>query len=178
MRTGNRAAQRYAAALLELAKEAKATTQVAEDARLIVETVVQNPGLKALLKSPVIQTENKKKVLEEVFSKAAKPTQNLFAVLAANSRFELLSLIMQSYNELLDAENGFVNAEVITAVPLTDALRTKILVKVKSISGKEGKLTEKVEPAIIGGFILRVGDLEYNASILNQFETLQTQLVN
>lgn len=178
MRTGNRAAHRYAAALLELAKEGKVTTKVADDAQFIVDTIAQNHGLKALLKSPVIQADDKKKVLAEVFSKATIPTQNLFEVLASNSRFELLSLIMQNYNELLDAENGFVNAEVTTAVPLTNALRMKILAKVKSISGKEGKLTEKVNPDIIGGFVLRVSDLEYNASILNQFKNLRTQLVN
>lgn len=178
MRTGNRAAQRYANALLELAKERKETANVANDARLIVATLEENKNLQSLLKNPVVQTEDKKEVLLQVFSKTAKSTLNLFTVLAENSRFELLANIMGNYNLLLDAESGFISAEVITAIPLTDALRTKVLVKVKALSGKEGKLHEKVDPALIGGFVLRVGDMEYNASILNQFENLQSKLVN
>ncbi|MBU2526529.1 MAG: ATP synthase F1 subunit delta [Bacteroidetes bacterium] len=178
MQTGNRASIRYANALLSLAKEAKATAKVSDDAIYIIKTLQGSKDLKNLLQSPLVQTEDKKQILEHVFTDVQNVTSSLFGVLASNRRLDLLENIMQRYLDQLDSENGFVQAEVISAIPLTDALRTKILMKVKAISGKEGKLKERVDPKIIGGFVLRVGDSEYNASVLNQFEKLRTQLVN
>ncbi|MDT8415271.1 MAG: ATP synthase F1 subunit delta [Flavobacteriaceae bacterium] len=178
MQTGNRASIRYANALLSLAKEAKITTKVSEDAVYIIKTLQGSKDLKNLLQSPLINTEDKKQILENVFTDVQNVTSSLFGVLASNLRFNLLENIMQQYLDLLDSENGFVQAEVVSAIPLTDALRTKILMKVKTLSGKEGKLKESIDPKIIGGFVLRVGDSEYNASVLNQFEKLRTELVN
>ena len=62
---------------------------------------------------------------------------------------------------------------VTTAVPLTDDLNAKVLAKVKELTGKEAVIENKVDESILGGFILRVGDMQYNASIANKLNNLK-----
>lgn len=174
----NRAAARYADALLELANEAKIQEQIAMDAREILKVIGQNKDLQSLLKSPVVKPEVKKDVLTEVFDKVQKLTLHTFGVLSNSRRFDLLEEVMESYLSALNKEKGFVEASVTTAVPLSDVLRIKILAKVKSLTGKEGQLSENIDKNIIGGFILRVGDIEYNASLKHQFNQLKEVLAN
>jgi F-type H+-transporting ATPase subunit delta len=116
--------------------------------------------------------------LTEVFDKVQGLTLHTFGVLSNNRRLDLLEEVLESYLLALNSQKGFVNASVTTAVPLTDALRVKILAKVKALSGNEGLLTENIDENIIGGFVLRVGDIEYNASLKHQFDQLKEVLVN
>ncbi|PJB12774.1 MAG: ATP synthase F1 subunit delta [Flavobacteriales bacterium CG_4_9_14_3_um_filter_40_17] len=174
----NRAAARYAEALLELANEAKIQEKIAADAREILKVIGENKDLRALLKSPIVKPEVKKDILTEVFSNVQKLTLQTFGVLSNSRRFDLLEEVLESYLLALNSEKGFVSASVTTAVPLTDALRVKILAKVKALSGNEGLLTENIDENIIGGFVLRVGDIEFNASLKHQFDQLKEVLVN
>lgn len=174
----NRAAARYASALLELANEAKTQEKVAADAREILRVIEENKDLQSLLKSPIVKPDDKKDILTNVFDKVQGLTLHTIGVMSNNRRLDLLEEVLESYLLALNSEKGFVNASVTTAVPLTDALRIKILTKVKALSGKEGLLTENIDENIIGGFVLRVGDIEYNASLKNQFDQLKEVLVN
>lgn len=174
----NRVAARYADALLELANEAKIQEQIATDAREILKVIGENKDLKALLKSPVVKPQDKENILTEVFRNVQKLTLHTFGVLSNSRRFDLLEEVLESYLLALRTEKGFVEASVTTAVPLSDALRIKILAKVKSLTGKEGQLSENIDKNIIGGFILRVGDIEYNASLKHQFNQLKEVLAN
>jgi len=74
--------------------------------------------------------------------------------------------------------NGTQVATVTTAVPLTKDLETKVLEKVKEITGSDATLVNKIDESIIGGFILRVGDLQYNASIAHQLNSLKRDFSN
>jgi F-type H+-transporting ATPase subunit delta len=69
-------------------------------------------------------------------------------------------------------------ATVTTAVPLTKELEAKVLAKVKELTGNDVSLENKIDENIIGGFILRVGDLQYNASIANKLNTLKREFTN
>lgn len=174
----NRAAARYADALLELANEAGSQEKIAADAREILKVIGENKDLQSLLKSPVVKPEDKKAILTEVFDKTQKLTLHAFGVLSNSRRLDLLEEVLESYLLALNSEKGLVSASVTTAVPLTGALRVKILAKVKSLTGKEGLLSENIDENIIGGFVLRVGDIEYNASLKHQFDQLKEVLVN
>ena len=87
----------------------------------------------------------------------------------------MLELIAQEYNRLFDQLNNKEKATVTTAVPMTPALEEKVLEKLKSLSTKEISLTKIVDETILGGFILRVGDQQYNASVSNQLNELKSK---
>ena len=79
------------------------------------------------------------------------------------------------YNQLYDQSKGIELATVTTAVPLTDALKQKVLAKAKELTGKDIEVESIVDDTIIGGFILRIGDIQYNESISNQLSKLKRE---
>ena len=170
---GTRAAIRYAKAILDLAKDQNSASAVNDDMKLVTNAIVNNKELKSLLDSPVVKVAQKTAVLKEVFANSNAITTGLFDVLAENKRIQLLGAITTEYTSLFDASQGFQKALVTTAVPLTDEMNAKVLAKVKELTGKEALIENTVDESILGGFILRVGDLQYNASIANNLNNLK-----
>lgn len=170
---GTRAAIRYAKAILDLAKDQNSAPAVNDDMKLITNAIADNKELKSLLNSPVVKAAQKTAVLKEVFANTNAITTGLVDVLADNKRIPLLDAVATEYTSLFDASQGFQKASVTTAVPLTDAMNAKVLAKVKELTGKEALIENTIDESILGGFILRVGDLQYNASIANNFNKLK-----
>lgn len=175
---GNRAALRYAKAIFSLAKDKSLTKEVNEDMLLIKKTIADSNDLRVFLKSPVIKTGIKKSALAEIFKGINGMTTGLFGVLIENNRIDLLALVAAKYNLLFNEMNGVQAAKVTTAIPLTPALESKIQAKVKELTGNEAKISNVVDESIIGGFILRVGDIQYNGSVTAQLNNLKRELKN
>ena len=175
---GNRAALRYAKATLSLAKDKNVTEEVNKDMSFISRTIASSDDLQSVLKSSVVKPESKKNVLKEVFSGVNGVTAGMFDVLAENNRVEILSLVAWNYKLLFNEMNNIQIAKVTTAVPLTPALEAKIQSKVKELTGNEAQIQNLVDQSILGGFILRVGDLQYNASVASQLRNLKREFKN
>jgi len=173
--TGARAAVRYAKAVLSLATDQKAAEAVNNDMKLIVNTIAESKDLREMLQNPVVRSSVKKTVLNEVFKKTNTITGNLVNTLITNKRIALLGDIAQRYIQFYDTLKGTQIAKVTTAVPLTEALKIKVLAKVKELTGKEVELVNILDESILGGFILRVGDIQYNASIANKLNKLKRE---
>ncbi|TPN87905.1 ATP synthase F1 subunit delta [Aquimarina algicola] len=174
----SRAAIRYAKAVLSLAQEKNATEDVQKDMQSIISTVNDSVDLKMLLNSPLIKNEVKLASLRDIFKSAGEISQKLFDVLIDNKRVDLLADVAKQYIKLYDQLNNTQVAKVTTAVPLDKAMSEKVLLKVKELTGNEATLENEVDESIIGGFILRVGDLQYNASVANKLTTLRRELSN
>lgn len=115
----------------------------------------------------------------KIFSGQSETTQSLIGVLIKNKRLAILSNVSKSYIDLYNEVNSVKDATVITAVPLTDELENKIISKIKELTGSEAvTLKNEIDPNILGGFILRVGDIQYDASIINQFRNLREEFKN
>lgn len=170
---GTRAAIRYAKAVLALAREQDATEAVYEDMQLVKETVAGSRELQLMLKNPVIKTDVKKSALREIFASVHKISGDLIDILAANNRIALLGQVAGQYVGVYDEAHGRQVAVVTTAVPLTDRLKAGVLQKVKELTGKDAVLKNIIDEGIMGGFILRIGDLQYNASIANRLSNLK-----
>ncbi|WP_420571308.1 ATP synthase F1 subunit delta [Kordia sp.] len=170
---GSRAAIRYAKAILGLAQEQNAGEAVAKDMDSIVKTVENSKDLRLMLNSPIVKSETKKAALQEIFTGMHSVSEGVIDMLVSNKRIDLLDNIAVQYCNLFDQLQGKQVAIVTTAVPLTDGLRDKVLAKVKDLTNNEVTIENKIDESIIGGFILRVGDLQYNASIANQLNTLK-----
>jgi len=172
---GARAAARYAKAALSLASDQKATESVNKDMKSIVTTLAKNKDLNKVLQNPVVRSSVKRKVLQEVFSDTNKITGSLINILISNKRIALLEEVAIKYIQLYDELRGTKVAKVTTAVPLTEEMKVKVLAKVKELTGKDVEVENIIDDSILGGFILRVGDIQYNASIINKFNKLKRE---
>lgn len=173
-----RAAIRYAKAILGLAQEKNIAKEVQADMQQIITVIDNSVDLKGALASPLIKSEVKKATLLEVFKSSQELTKGLFDILLQNKRVDALQDVAKQYMVLWDQLNNTQVAKVTTAVPLTKELGDKVLAKVKELTGNTATLENTIDESIIGGFILRVGDLQYNASIANQLTTLKRALHN
>ena len=174
-----RPALRYAKAILDLAKENGVESDVNNDLKLIVETIKGSDDLDAMLKSPVIKGSDKKNVLNALFNdKTNTITKGLFNLLADNQRISILETVAKQYSVIYDHDKSVQTASVTTVVPLTKELEQKIQDKIVALTGNSATIENKIDTSIIGGFILRVGDIQYDASISNQFKELQKEFDN
>ena len=173
-----RAAIRYAKAILEIADSKKSAAEVSVDMALIATTIAGNLELHSFIQNPLIKTDTKKDVVLEVFASVNAVTKSLFHLLLENKRFEILEAIALEYNHLFDIMNGVEVAKVTTAIPTDAALEAKVLAKIATFSNKKITIENTVDPSIIGGFILRIGDKQYNASIANRLQVLKRELSN
>ncbi|MEW7289498.1 ATP synthase F1 subunit delta [Aquimarina sp. 2304DJ70-9] len=174
----SRAAIRYAKAVLSLAQDKKATEDVQKDMQSIIATTEGSAELRMVLNSPLIKSEVKLASLREIFKNTGDITQKLFDTLIENKRVELLPNVAKQYIVLFDQLNNIQVAKVTTAVPLDKALSAKVSTKIKELTGNEATIENIIDENIIGGFILRVGDLQYNASIANKLTNLKRELSN
>ncbi len=176
---GTRAALRYAKAVLSLAKDSNKEADVNKSMLLIAETIDENKELEAVLNSPVIKVDHKIKVLQAIFTEAIDQISlGVIGLLGENKRLPLLSMVAKQYTISFDHDKLIDVAKVTTAVPLTTELKDKVLAKIKELTGHAASLENVVNPDIIGGFVLRVGDIQYDASISNNLNELKRQFDN
>ena len=177
--SSTRAAIRYAKAILEIADSKNVTSEVSADMALIASTIQSNSELSSFIQNPLVKTDAKKDVVSEVFASVNPVTQSIFQLLLDNKRFEILDSIAVEYNKLFDIMNGVEVAKVTTAVPMDAELEAKVSAKIASISSSKKITIENiVDPAILGGFILKIGDKQYNASIADRLQVLKRELSN
>jgi F-type H+-transporting ATPase subunit delta len=172
----NRAAIRYAKAILEFALEQKAEEAVQRDFEQVTATLEQSKDLAKLLESPVMEASEKKEVLGKIFSNQAPATQKAMALLAKNQRINLLGQVAQEYQKRIDALQGVQKAQVTTAVPLEKALEKEVLGMAQKLTPQKVILENKIDPTLLGGFVLQIGDLQYNATVAQQLRTLKQEL--
>lgn len=173
-----RAAARYAKAMLDISSEKQNADAINSDMILIADSVSQSADLKTFLSNPIIKGNVKLSALNAVFATVSPQTKELFKVLLTNKRFDILPAIATKFQELYDEKRGVQKAVVTTAIAMDQAMETLVLNKIKQISTKEVTIENIVDPAILGGFILRIGDQQYNASIANKLQALKRELTN
>ncbi|HEY9222290.1 MAG TPA: ATP synthase F1 subunit delta [Lutibacter sp.] len=176
---GSRAAIRYAKAILSFALEQQKEVQVNDDMLLVANTIQDSKELQLLLNSPVLKTELKKSALKEIFASKTSPlTISLINLLIDNKRLPILGEVAKKYNVIFDSLKGIEVAKVTTAIQLTEELNQQVLRKVIEITGKRATIESIINPDIIGGFILRIGDIQYDASVANKLQVLKRQFEN
>ncbi len=178
MDMSNRAAIRYAKAILERVQESNMVSQTNDDMLLIANTIQSNPELDSFIKNQVISTDAKQTALLEVFPAINAETKLLIRLLAVNKRLDIIRNVAEAFNKLYNDMSGVEVVQVTTALPLTADLEAKVLAKAKEFTSKSVVIENIVDTNIIGGFILRVGDKQYNASVANRLTALKRELVN
>ena len=173
----SKVAKRYAKALLDYSIEKHEEDNFVQEISSLVEVVHENPDLRALLHSPIVRMEIKHKVLQEVFSERSAILNLLIEILVENKRVSDLYDIAREYVIQYNRYKGKTTAYLTTAVELPESLKAQFVQKAIALSGgKKITLESRVEPQLIGGFILRIDDLQYNASIAHKLYGIKEQL--
>jgi F-type H+-transporting ATPase subunit delta len=167
-------ASRYAKSLIDLAEEQKTLDEVKNDMVFIMQTLKQNSELKAVFGSPVISHSKKIAILNDVFSKGInKVTAGFFTLMINKGRGELVYPTAQEYIDQYDAKKGITKASIVSATPLSAANKDQIVAEVKAAVGGEIDLDTKVDPELIGGFVLTVGDRQLDTSVAGSLKKLK-----
>ncbi len=169
-------AARYAKSLIDLAKEQDSVEAINTDMDLFYRTMRANPELKAVLANPIVSHFKKIKILEEIFAgKVSKTSISFFNLMVNKSRGEVLYATSQEYVNLYDEMNQIIKATVVSASPLSKANKEALIADLKKATGCTIKLEEKVDPSLIGGFVLTVGDRQIDTSIASDLKKLRKE---
>lgn len=171
-------ANRYANALMQLAEDKNAFDSVSADVELVYNTLKSSRELQVALSSPVISQKDKKSILTQVFENRISPeSMEFIQFVVQKNREDLIFNIASSFLILRDKKMGIVNAEVISSYQLNDEQKNKLKSKIEEITRKKVRLTYSVRESIIGGFMIRIEDTIYDASIKHRLEALREKLL-
>ena len=169
---------RYAAALLELAEQAKSLTRVEKDLKSIGKAFDDSADLRRMAESPVFATEDKVAALTALAKKAkASPlVQQFIGTVAANRRAHEIPAIITAFRELLALRRGSQVAKVTSASKLTQAQLTKLRAQLKAATGKPVDIETEVDPELLGGFVVKLGSRLFDASLKTKLEDMRLAL--
>jgi len=168
--------KRYAQAVFELALERNEFESWQESLEKLA-GLTGDEELMALLENPKLSFDAKKSLLQERLGEINPLALNLAFLLASRGRLRIVSSISQQYNVLLEMLHGVDHAEVITVLPLADEDKEVISRRLGDMIGRKIIIDAQVDPAIIGGFRARVGDMLIDGSVRHRLEALRKSLV-
>jgi F-type H+-transporting ATPase subunit delta len=168
-------AGRYATALFELALGANALDSVAADLETFKRLLAESPDLSRLVGSPVFTAEVQLRALTSVLDRAGIGglAARFLKVVASNRRLFAVRDIIRDYVGLVAQHKGEVSAEVVAAEPLSDAHFAEIQSTLNAVTGKDVKVGVKIDPAIIGGLIVKLGSRMIDSSLRTKLNALR-----
>ena len=170
----------YAQALIGAASSEGVTDQVITQlGQLVDEYLGGSPALAAAFSSPRIDEAEKVRIIDRIFGDEFHPVLIKFLkVMAGRGRLGFVGAVRKSAEDIHDEALGRVLALVTTAVPLDDALRTQITRRLGQVINKEVRLRETVDPDLIGGMLIRVGDRVFDSSVSNRLDKMAKKARN
>ncbi len=168
----------YAKALMGFAQQSGRVDQFVDELNAVVDVLGQVPELRVALESPRIPFEAKTRMLETAFQgKVSGDLVNFLKIVATKRRFDCLGAIAASTRRMQDEMAGRVQATLTTAETVDESVCIKISDRLSKVLGKQVILAPVVDPEIIGGMVIRVGDTVYDASVANQLKQVRTKAV-
>jgi len=163
----------YARSLFEVAKEQDKLDEVREQLGEVADAVSADRELQIFFFSPYFSTEEKEDGLRKVIDGAEPAVLNFLELLVEKHRMPALFRIRRVYDELWEHENKLLPVEITSAVELDEEIAQRIGEQIGKQTGQHVELTKTVDPDIIGGLVLRVGNSILDASIRTRIETLR-----
>jgi F-type H+-transporting ATPase subunit delta len=173
---GTKSASRYAKALLELAIEQQKTAVIAENMKSISAAYNETKEFQLFLDSPIVNAEKKISVFHTLFADFDKLTLSFIELITKNGRESILVTIAQAYEEQLKAHLGIIPVTLISAQKLDSVTKNTIVEKVQATVKGTLEIEEQIDEAILGGFIVKMGDNRIDASVANQLMNLKQRL--
>jgi F-type H+-transporting ATPase subunit delta len=168
----------YAKALLGAGEKSGKLGQLIEELDAVVGAIDQLPKLKSTLESPRVDAGSKAALIDKCFgSRVSKDLAHFLKIVANKGRFDCLPAMLGSARRMYDEMSGRVEATVTTAESIDEQVRQQISDRLSGALGKAVNLTASVDPGIIGGMVVRVGDTVYDGSVVSQLAQVRSQTI-
>lgn len=177
--TARTAARRYARALFDVARAERTDLErIAEELEGVASAVSQHEGLQRVLANPAIPAARKRAVMEALLARSpvTPVVARVLLLLADRDRLVLLTDLAEAYRSRLMDHQQVVRAEVTTAVPLPPDRVSALRDGLAQLTGRQVQLDVRIDPAIVGGAVARIGSTVYDGSITTQLEKMKQQL--
>ena len=169
-------ASRYAKSLIDLAEEQNALEKVRTDMEFFIRTLRENPTLKAVLKNPILGPDKKSGILTQLFGPRLHPMiMTFFGIVVRKGRSEVLFETAKQFINAYNIRKNIVKATVTTAAPLSPENIKQVEEVIKQSTHGEIILTANVDPSLIGGFVIKVGDKQFDTSLSTQLNKLKKE---
>ena len=170
---------RYARALFQTALDNQVLDVIEGDVRKLMDLCRESDDFMVFLQSSVVRKSKKAALFTQIFRDSVHPlTLRFLILLTENRREEKLPDICRDLIDLVRDHKGITPVTVTTAMPMNQELRSNISDYLTVKTGRKIELSEKVQPGIIGGLILRIGDLQFDGSIIRQLRKVRESLLN
>ncbi|MCH9650705.1 MAG: ATP synthase F1 subunit delta [Deltaproteobacteria bacterium] len=168
----------YSEALLSLARELGEEESLLSELQGLASVIETDSKFRDFLSSPLVDATPRKSSLETMFrNQASDLLVDTLQVLNRKNRLGLLPAISQTYQEAYNDLRHQIDVHLTSAIPLSESQRERIREAVKKKMGLESHLIERVDPSLIGGMVLQIGDRKADASIATELRTLNTTLL-
>jgi len=168
----------YGKALMGLADKAGTVDQMVEQLDSFVDVLGQIPSLRYALESPRVGFAEKEAIINKAIQGKASPDfLNFVKVVCRKGRADCFAAIRDAVQSMHDELSSRIRATMITAVPVDDGTRQKVADQMSKILGKQVSMTTQVDPNIIGGLVVRIGDTVYDGSVTNQLNQIRATAV-
>lgn len=169
---------RYAKAFFNLAKSKNSIDTIYKDVELILNVLENSKPLQIAFESPVIRTSKKLSVFSEIYKKhISELSYNFLKTIFENKREAYLKLILLNIISYCKSEKGIKKALLTTAVPISEKIKQELTKKINEGYQCDAELSEMIDEDIIGGFVLQIDDVQYNASLKLQLNNIKNKLV-
>jgi len=169
---------RYAKALFQHAIELGKLEETKKDIELVFKTSTEVPALNLYLLSPITKVSEKKLLAQNVFgSFVGKETLAFIDLMIKNRREAYITLSARNFLQLYKKHSGIKSVELITAQAISEEFKTAIIANVQASMNSKIDLTQKIDKSLLGGFILRVEDQQYDASVSNKLKQMKKSLL-
>lgn len=169
-------AEVYARSLFEVAKEQDLLDTIREQLKEFTQAVNDNRDLQIFFFSPYFSTEEKKEALQKTVQDAEPIFVNFLEALIERHRMPAIFRIRDRFQDLWDEENQLLPVQVTSAIELDESIIDNIGARIGEQTGRQVELSSKVDPDILGGIVLRVGNSILDASIRNRLDQLRKQV--
>lgn len=172
----SKVASRYAKSLLEIAIEQNKIDSVLGDMQFLTEINNESRDLELLIQSPIVNPDKKVEIFERIFEQFESVSMAFVKLITKNGRESLLPQIADAFQAMVKEHKGIVPVSLISASPLDAKTKEMITNKVQTLVSGQLEIEEKIDPALIGGFVVRMGDTQIDASVASQFNNLKQRL--
>jgi ATP synthase F1 delta subunit len=173
-----RVAARYAEAIFAIARDGDALDDVRSELATLAELVADQPALRRLFERPDLSPEQKRGALREAFGERfSQAIMALIGALVRHRRGEALPQVVAAFEELADQAAGVVRADAETVVPLSDRQRDRLVAALGRLTGKRVVLEERIDPGVVAGVRLRVGDRLIDGSAAGRLARMREDLI-
>lgn len=170
------AASRYATSLLDLVIEQKNIDSVSGDMKFLLEVYNNTEEFRHLIGSPVVGAEKKIAIFNRIFDQFEDVSKSFLRLITKNGREGMLPEIAEAFEAKVKEYKGIFPVKLVSAAKLDDSVKGEIINRIQNAITGTAEITEEIDEKLIGGFIVKMGDMQVDASVQSQLDKLKQNL--